>query len=446
MMTRYPRKTGAPGFTLLEMLIALVLLSVVMIAILTFLDASNRLTRTQVALAEMQSSQRIGQQEVVGMVAMAGIGGLPEGLTPTVAATVPGVGGVFPAGLALSVRNNVPANSHVGDDDSPWVVDGTDVLTLRGVFSTEVLFIEPTQKLELDGNGDVAVTVNQNVDLGVTQSLEELRAELAQGRPEAFILYDRYNPGAYAVLQFDPANSVLGSPGDPSMTIGLTLASSAGYADEYGALTLGTTLLAGSGGATWDLTGSGITIQLPKNVGAIGLLEEHRFYVREEHEIAGDATSRLKPVLAQARFYPHTDDVYPDGTWSHVEASIDLAENIIDLQVALGVDQSPTDGNVMEIGAGADDDEVLWNASGDDDGLSSPSTSPWANPSSQLFFTRITTVAQSFRPDPQYPGVLLGAVEDHDHNALPVSVFNTPSYTPFRKRLLQTTVEMRNLP
>lgn len=446
MMTRSPQKSGPGGFTLMEMLIALALFSVVLIAILTFFDASNRLARTQVALAEMQSSQRIGQQEMVHMVGMAGIGGLPEGLTPAVAAANPGVGGVFPSGLALSVRNNVAADSHVGDDDSPLVITGSDVLTLRGVFSTEVLMIEPMQSLVLDGNGDTTLTVQEYVDLGVSQSLDDLRAELSKGREEALIVYDRYNPGAYAVLQYDPAASSLGSPGDPSMTIGLTLSSSAAYADEYGTLTLGTTLLAGSGGVTWDLTGSGITIQLPKNVGAIGLLEEYRFYVREEHEVPGDDTSRLKPVLTQARFFPHSDDAYPDGTWTHIESAIDLAENIIDLQVTLGVDQGPNDGGVVDIGAAADDDEVLFNYPGDDDGLGSPSTSPWADPASKLFFTRVTTVAQSFRPDPKFPGVILGAVEDHDYSALPVSVFNSATYTPFRKRMLQTIVEMRNLP
>ena len=49
-------------------------------------------------------------------------------------------------------------------------------------------------------------------------------------------------------------------------------------------------------------------------VAYVGLLEEYRFYVREDHAISGNAASDLTPVLSRARFYPGTDQVYAADT------------------------------------------------------------------------------------------------------------------------------------
>jgi len=45
-------------------------------------------------------------------------------------------------------------------------------------------------------------------------------------------------------------------------------------------------------------------------VAYVAILEEYRFYVREDHAISGNATSDLTPVLSRARFYPGTDQPY----------------------------------------------------------------------------------------------------------------------------------------
>ena len=53
--------------------------------------------------------------------------------------------GLFPTGMALGVRNNVPADSTVGDAFSPEVVSGTDVRRPMGqtkpVLSVRVTFL-----------------------------------------------------------------------------------------------------------------------------------------------------------------------------------------------------------------------------------------------------------------------------------------------------------------
>ena len=436
------------GFSLMELVVATAVLAVVTLAGLTLVDTGQKVSRSQTAIAELQNNQRVAQRELVGMLAMAGVGGLPEGIDPSLAGD--DVAGVFPRGLALAVTNNVGDDARIGDESTPAVVEGSDVLTLRGVFLTPALFIEPQQPLVLDGDGRVSITVSAAVDVGVSQDLEALRSELEKAttvdaeRPEAFIVRDRYNPGAYAVLELDPENTEPGDPGDPTLTVGLILSSDAGrqqFADEYGRMILGTTLLQGAGGAQVTLP-DGTEVQLPRVIGSIGLLQEYRFYVREEWEIAGDSGTRPAPVLSRARFYPGTETPHPEG-------SVDISDDVVDLQVALGVDLPPVDGRIADgvnaagQSAALDSDEILYNHPDDDDSLGLGESRAWAVPAARIAFARVTTVVQASRPDRNFEGVRVGILEDHDLSA---SVFNQDPNHKVRKRSLRTDVELRNLP
>ena len=436
------------GFSLLELVVTLGIVSVVMLAALSLVDSGNELTRSQSDVAELQNNQRVAHQEIFRMLHRAGIGGLPESIDPTLGGT--STSGVFPDGLALAVTNNVPANTHIGDMTTPLVAEGSDVLTLRGVFSTPVYFIEPQQTLTLDSDGKTSVVIRAAAEIGVTQNLETLRKELESAinatppRPEAFIARDRFNPGAIAVLELDPAATVPGNTGDPTLTIGLVLSSNDGdqtYADEYGRMILGTTLLQGSGGTQLTLPEGG-SVQLPRIIGSIGLLEEYRFFVRQEWDVSGDPTSRPKAVLSRARFYPGTGVLHPSGV-------IDVSDGVLDLQVALGVDLPPTDGRVADgfnasgLAVDLDEDEVLFNDPDDDDGLTPPpGARSWAVLDAQVVFARINTVVQADRPDRGFEGQDLGTVEDHD---LGSSIFNGDAFQKTRKRHLQTLVKLRNL-
>ena len=443
------RRNGEQGFSLLELVVAMGVLMVVAAAGLTLVDAGQKATSVQSGIAELQNNQRVAQEEVARMLAMAGIGGLPESIDPDLGGA--NTTGVFPNGLAVAVANNVGADSHVGDSTTPRVIEGSDVLTLRGVFSAPAFFIEPQLPLVLDENGRFSIEVRSAVDVGVRQNLEPFRRVLKEAtaagatRPEAFIVRDRYNPGAFAVLELDPAHTHPGDPGDPALTIGLILSSDSGlqmFADEYGRMILGTTLLQGAGGSSVTLP-DGTSVQLPRMIGSIGLLEEYRFYLREEWEVSGVPGGRLAPMLSRMRFYPGTQVAHPEG-------SIDVAADIIDLQVALGVDWPPLDGRIADgfdadgLAVNRDLDEVLYNHPDDDDGLSpAPGSRQWAVPAAKVAFARVSTVVQSARPDRSFEGISLGSLEDHDLSA---SIFNQNANLKVRKQSLQTTVELRNLP
>lgn len=437
------------GFSLVEMVVTLAILTMVIIAALTLVDSGNRITRSQTDIADLQNNHRVAQQEMIRMLGMAGIGGLAEGIDPATGGD--STAGVFPAGLALAVTNNVGSNTRLAGITTPLVVEGSDILTVRGVFSTPVYFIEPQQPLTLDPDGRTSIVLQRNPELGVMQDLEPLRQELAAAladsprRAEAVIVRDRFNPGAFAVLELDPMATVPGTTGDASLTVGLILSSNDSdqkYADEYGRMALGTSLLQGSGGSLVPLPEGGISVQLPRVIGTLGLLEEYRFYVRQEWDVAGDSTSRLKPALARARFYPGTNDLHP-------EASIDVSDGVLDLQIALGVDLPPGDGRVADgfdargLAVDLDEDEVLFNHPGDDDGLTPPpGTRAWATLEAQVLFARVNTVIQAAHPDRNFPGREIGVIEDHDFAG---SVFNTQDNIKVRKRHLQTLVKLRNL-
>ncbi len=443
-------RSGVAGFSLIEMVVTLAILVIVIMAALTLLDTGNRVTRSQTDIADLQNNQRVAQQEMVRMLGLAGLGGLSEGIDPATGGD--STAGVFPSGLAVAVANNVASMTRIAGPTTPLVAEGTDILTVRGVFSTPVYFIEPQQTLTLSGNGEATVVLQQAPEIGVTQNLEPLRQELIEAlaaqpeaRPEAIIVRDRFNPGAFAVFELDPATTVAGAVGDSSLTVGLILSSddtNQTYADEYGRMALGTSLLQGSGGTLVNLPEGGISVQLPRVIGTLGLLEEYRFYVRQEWDVAGDTSSRPKPTLSRARFYPGTGDLHPDD-------SIDVSDGVLDLQIAIGVDLPPVDGRVADgfnaqgLAVSLDQDEVLYNHPDDDDGQTPiPGSRDWAVLDAQVVFARISTVVQAARPDRNFPGRDLGVIEDHD---LSNSIFNSQTNMKVRKRHLQTIVKLRNL-
>src|SRR5947209_6944295 len=109
------------GFTLIEVAVSLLVTIIVLLGVLALFDLSNKLSRVQTNISDMQQSLRAAQTDAIRMIRMAGRGGLPLGTLPN--------------GWAVAVRNNVADPSYVGDNTTPQVVPGSDVLTVRGVLS-----------------------------------------------------------------------------------------------------------------------------------------------------------------------------------------------------------------------------------------------------------------------------------------------------------------------
>lgn len=410
------RRSAEAGFTLTEVLVASFVLVLVLAGVLALLELNTDLARAQTQLADLQQSIRVAQAEMMRDVRMAGRGGLPRG--------------AMPDGIAVAVRNDVPTTGGeqyiaVGDATTPEIVPGSDVLTVRGVFSTPVYQIDTLAgNLTLDdqispSQGTVRVQ-DPIANVGVPQDLQPL-IDAEDG--EALLLVSPL--GGFAVVMVDStvANHSTGNPND--IRIGFTIGTIGGTstADRYATL---------SNGFPPDL----------RSVAHVGILEEYRYYVRERFAVSGDPSSDLTPSLTRARFLPGTEVAHP----SDPNLGEDVADNVFDLQVALGLDTNNNE-IIEEDGTGADD--WLFNTQADLDGTGAPQNpAKWngsgGNPPS-FYYVRLTTLARTDRRDLNFEAPLLTTVEDKDYSVSPFNEFNTREERMFRRRLLRTVVDMRNL-
>lgn len=414
---RHPRR----GFTLVEMLISLLVMVVVVGTVLLVFDAHNRIARIQGHVSEMQQSLRIAQHDTIRMIRMAGRGGVPRGN--------------FPEGLAVSVRNNVPdsGDSHhiaVGDIDSPPVLTDTDVLTIRAVLNSPIYQANPA-----GGSFNLDSTINPTVGnlrlqdpsptTGVPQDLRFLATAIQDENPDALMLVSPLADEIYAVVELDPNTSSVNATdddGNPTdVTLGFRIAGGT-YTDDYLALSAG-----------------GVFPTALRSVAFAGLLEEYRFYLQEDFAVDGDANSQLTPRLSRARMYPGTEIAYGGDP---VNLSADIADGVMDLQIALGIDVDGDD-QVLEDPNNPAADEWLYNDPGDD-----PNDAGWdgAGIVPTLYYVRVHTLARTNRPDPRYQSPAILAIEDHVYlESDPPGNVAELAARQFRRRRLQSVVDMRNL-
>ena len=418
-----PAASGQAGFSLVELLVGMVASSILLLAVFATLDFNSRVTRVQGHVADLQQALRIAQYDITRTLRMAGRGGLLVS-DPAVAP--------LPNGIAIAVRDNVPDGALLADDvEDSRIVAGTDVLTVRGVFSAPFYHVQPNDPAVLVLNpalGTGTVVINSPNFLGFRQDLQPLQDLITKGIPDALLLVSPLDSSIYAVVQVVPGASAFTAT---SVTIGFRI--SGELADAYGRLSPG-----------------GVFPAALQNVAHVGILEEYRFYVREERTV-NDFRDNLAPKLSRGRFFPGTDIPYAND---EREAWVDVADNIIDLQVALGFDSSNRgsrrddlndvgeDDEIVEAADGADDD---WLFNGERDNAADP---VWqaVNPAPALQYVRVTTLARTDRrdPSPAYTAPPLPErLENKGYEA--GHPLNAPAERGYRWRALQTVIDLRNL-
>jgi prepilin-type N-terminal cleavage/methylation domain-containing protein len=412
-----PAAARQAGFTLVEMIVSLAITALLLMGVLATFDLNSRITRVETHVADMQQSLRIAQDDIVRTVRMAGRGGLV--LTD---ATKP-----LPTGVAVSFRDNVADNQFlVATDSETRIMPGTDVLSVRGVLAT-------LYQSNVAGSLTLVPTVNPTSGTltltdpspgGAAQDLTPLKTAIADGIPEAILLVSSLDDTFYAVVELTG-----GVVEDKSVTLAFRVSGSA-MADAYGKLSPG-----------------GVFPAALQNVAYAGILEEYRYYVREDHAIPNDRASDLTPKLVRARFYPGTDLPYRGQA---VNARLDLADNIVDLQVAFGFDTANLGNRVQDADYVGQDDQIAESANGTgDDWLFNatadlPTDAVWQNLPPE--YVRITTLARTDRrdPDPKYLSPLLPArIENRAYPATDPA--NSDSERKFRRHRLQTVIDLRNL-
>jgi len=460
------------GFSLIELMIALLVMTEALIAILMLFTSLSDVARVQTSVAEMQQTQRIAQREMFELVRNAGYGGLPitardipRPLGPSVPAP-----GEFPDGLAIEVINNVPLGTRIAGPGSDEVVPGSDILIVRGVFTTPIYYISPQLETRDDVGGDSdslldlispglfdlsssgpqveTIKIEDSFNrspfnpAGIKQDLQPLIDALEDEPDRLLIARDLMNPGAYGVMQSTEIRRDLAACGGDCIEVRVELT---GQADAlaYADLMNGSTLQPGvPGGHQVDIDGTR-RVAFPRHIGAIGILDEFRFYLRADPTRmlpqAGNLAEVPTFVLSRLSVRPGTD--------VQIGPRIDIADNLLDLQIAAGIDRSPLNqlparGQVLE--DGTENDEVLFNHPMD----TLPAFTA-ANNSPQIQFIRITTLVHAGRPERGHQARSLLFVEDSDRSGTfsvaGVSFNYNTGMAPYRRRLMSTVVDLRNV-
>jgi type II secretory pathway pseudopilin PulG len=417
------------GFTLIEVSVSLIVTIIVLLGVLALFDFSNRLTRVQTNVSDMQQSLRVAQNDSVRMIRMAGRGGLPLGNLPD--------------GTAVLVANNVANGTHVGGAATPEVVPGSDVLTIRGVFSapsyqTDTVNAATFTLSPAVGPTGGTILINNKTPTQIPQDLAALKDAVTNQRPEALLLVGSQGSDVWVVVELDPGNSNVTNPSQ--FVIGFKITGGIHTADY---LKLSS---AGPGVFPPELTRTSF----------VGLLEEYRYYVRREHAIAGDQASDLVPKLSRARVYPGTQVVWGGGGGDDPNDPnwrADIADNIFDFQVALGLDTPAKDPTAGACAAGTirSDDKhcgIYESADGETDdwmynGEANTDSALFAG--STLYYIRLSTLARTDRRDKDYQSPALVRVEDNKYDKPETTVFNSDQERMYRRRILRTVIDMRNL-
>lgn len=391
---RGPRARAAEaGFTLLEAIVALAIMTVILVGLLSLLQFNSRVARAQVNVAGMQQSLRVAQAEIVREARMAGRGGLP--------ANRPGL--PLPQGAALAVLNNAPDGTTIGGAGGPPVRPGTDVLTIRGVFSTPIYQVSATADGRVGDPTNGTITVRGHGPTGVPQPLEPLLALADLNRPEALLLVGANDDSTQAVVELT------------------------GVAQVPGGVQLSFTTEGTQGASYLQLSPGGVFPPELTTISAVGVLEEYRYYIRDEAPA---------PSLSKARLYPGTNAPHAAAP---ANLQLDVADNVLDLQVALGIDRDGTED--VEDARNAEDDWLFNHA---DDTPVTPAD--WNQPAMRIYYLRISTLARTDRLDPNYTSPPIQAIEDHVYNE-PDAPADDASILErrYRRRLLQTVIDLRNL-
>lgn len=421
------------GFTLAEMLVTLALFSVVVLGLLAMFDMNGRIARVEGRVTDMQQALRAGQQDVVRTVRMAARGGLPMALYAEGLFT----GKQVPDGLAVEIDNNVAADFKVAGSAEAPVLQGTDVITVRGVF-TNLYQSNPAGaglKLE-DGNSDGVpekgeLVLSSTSPTGVPQDLQLVAEAIEDGHAEAFLLVSPLEDAIFAVVEIDPGNSAVSRSG--SVINSVTVAFVTGgteRADLYAKI---------SPGGSFPKTMTTVAYS--------GLLEEYRFYIRDPGTLKGkiqaNKGNEIEPTLVRARLYPGTDIPHKNEVANLHE---EIAEDVFDLQATLGIDLNGDE--IVTEGTDASTrktDEWLFNETGDD--ATAANWNGTAAAPRKLSYLRITTLARTAGadPQPQWQAAPLSRVEDKDYQTSPFNEFNTVVQRRYRRQTMQSLVDLRNL-
>jgi Tfp pilus assembly protein PilV len=427
------RRRSERGISLIEALVAVVVMVGIMLGLYAMLDSSNRLAKQETNVSDAQQSARVGIYEMSRTVRQARVGQLYYG------------------NAILPHANNSPGGTFLTDLSGArhYIRKGTDVIAVRGILTGDRYTIttgDVTCTGSCDSSAIMSVTIRSKSNNGVTNYPSGTTPSIAnRTRPFYFVVADGstrtvtaggkiYLIALYYVGLVDTTGTWYTQTSD---TFTFTM-----NPQDAGARKLN----APSGGAP--------SLSQPYAGGAI---DEVLFFVDEGPADASSSTVDTHPALAQAFFDPLSGDhdVQP------------LVDEVEDFQVAYGVDG--IGGGVVDRGispiavnlTAANADEWVGNVatevstslpiSGTEPRVvdafvdttipSGPPNPALATPALRSVW--LSLVVKAADPDLKYEGPGARGIQMLDSTA---QSFSSPSATgrPYRRRMQSIAVALRN--
>ena len=479
-------RASAGGFTLIEMIVVVLLLSIAMLGILAVFDASARINKSEQDVADAQGAVRYGVYQMTRAIRMAGSGGLyvTQAVLNHRDPQLPGINLVNSADS--DSFDNVQTGTTVTSTQGAAVPvrPGTDMIEVRGVLNSPLLAFDDDPANGCQGASNVCVG-NVAVDVKAATNLGHVNDDTSQ-RPQ-FGAIDTYTAGATAanpmmVIVTSNIDVHAGCSGIPTpqrypqplYNVGvITAQTSLGTSQTFGSVDFSYT----GGGFrvieydTEDPLDSGLDpgYNYPSGIKnplrAVGVLDDLIFFV--------DNTDASHPGLAMGARRGAAFDV------------VRIADDVEDMQIAYGVDldgdgrvtrytpttppddTDPDSTSLRPDGTPAvDDDEWVPNADGEtaltpdqfqQDATAITTTPHFAHGSQpsihcpRLHSVMISLIAKSKDPDPTYKadGSRGFRIMNSPVTISPpypdTSLYPTPPAEPHYRRRIQTLkINLRN--
>jgi prepilin-type N-terminal cleavage/methylation domain-containing protein len=479
---RTPRASA--GFTLVEMIVVVLLLSVAMLGLLAVFDASARINKSETDVADAQGAVRYGVYQMTRAIRMAGSGGLF--VTQAVLNyRDPQLSGMTVVNAVADSYDNVGTGTTVTNlqGTAMPVRPGTDMIEVRGVLQSPLLAFDSDGANGCQNANNTCVGA-VSLDVKGTTNLGHVNDD-ASNRPQ-FAAIDAYTAGATSsapmmLLVTSNIDVHSGCSGIPApqrypqalYNVGvITQPSDIATSQTFGTVDFSYT----SGGfrvIEYDnenpldsatTLGYNFPSAIKNPLRGVGVLDDFLFFI--------DNTDPVHPGLAQGIRRGSAFDV------------VRIADDVEDMQIAYGVDGwdpgNPADGRINRystptppndpdpnVSPDPNDDEWVPNVVGEtpltpdqfqQDGLAQGASPPFPHGGPQpsahcprLHGVMISLVAKSRDPDPTYraDGSLGFRVMNSPVTVRPpypdTALYPTPPPEPhYRRRIQNLKINLRN--
>ena len=294
----------AAGFTLIEALITLAVLTAVILGLYSLLDSSNKIAKQETNVAEAQQSVRIGISELTRVIRQGRVGGM------------------FIGNAILPVANNSGGGVFLTDTSGirHYIRKGTDVVGVRGIISGDKYGLS-TGDVVCGGScattNQMTVTIHATSSVGIVNFAAGTTPSIAgKTRPFYFVVAD--------------SSTEMLTTGSGSYLVPVFYVGRVDTAGTWYTLTADTFsfVMDPSDTGARKLMAMAPTATTVDKPYAGGVADEIQFFVDEGPADASSNAADTHPSLAEATLDPSS------GNWE-VQPLIEDAE---DFQVAYGVD------------------------------------------------------------------------------------------------------------